>query len=706
MQISLKWIDELVNIETMKLDDFIEKLTLGGFEVEKVVEIEIDYQKQIGIEISATANRSDSLSVQGLSKEIAALFDRPIKKSKYFKEKNKWVQHLSEKTEILKTNSDCSIFVSGIVENVENFDVPNWIKQKLLSSGFVVEHNLSDFQNYILLESGYPFEFYDLDKIYSAVETSDFQLSVRNSLEDQKFLAKNGSNYFLESSVMTVNANNIPISLAGLMQAKAFSLSNTTTKLLIEGSIFNAAKIRQQSRQLSLRTDRSARYEKSLKNTYLLEAFYRLLSLLRISNPNLRWKLHTSQKTLEQPLESIQLRYETIQEILGPTNTSKNTNSKDLSIERINSYLNRLDFQFLYNSAKMSWMVKIPHSRSEDLTREIDLIEEIGRLHGFNNFLTRLPKLKTIGTEDFTYQTRKKITSCLLNLGFNELIHYSLVPPETFGRNDVKIVNPLLSECSSLRSSLLPNLVKTVRENSRQKNLSLEGFEYGHVFSLDHRNKLKEKELIAGIFGGFTKKFAWTDSERPLTWFEAKGKIEQFLTQLNLVTNWQTYSLIDREILFHPYASAELFLTNGEHLGIFGQLHPILANQFNLSPEIYLFEFDLKAIESQLQLNQISFSKSYSLYPKIIKDISLILSRDIKFKEIQEILYLNGTEFLSEINLLDEYKGPSIPADHTSLCVELIFQSDRKTLENKEIETILQNLQSILTYKFNAQMRK
>jgi phenylalanyl-tRNA synthetase beta chain len=144
---------------------------------------------------------------------------------------------------------------------------------------------------------------------------------------------------------------------------------------------------------------------------------------------------------------------------------------------------------------------------------------------------------------------------------------------------------------------------------------------------------------------------------------------------------------------------------NEVNLGVFGQIHPILANQLNLSPEIYLFEFNIEIINSQLQTNPLSLYKSYSLYPRIIKDLSFIVQRDISFKEIKEAIHINGTEFLSEINLLDEYRGQPIPENQTSLCLQLIFQSDKKTLENKEIENIIKKLQKILTQKFQATLR-
>ena len=476
------------------------------------------------------------------------------------------------------------------------------------------------------------------------------------------------------------------------MKVKNLCVQNKTNSILIEGSIFNAAKIRQQSRELGLRTETSARHEKSLKNTYLIESMYRLISLLRIKNPNLRCKLIKFIKAEQQPLKSILLRYNKINEILGPTIKTTKTNIDYISPKLIHSYLERLNFQFSYDDSKLSWQVQVPHLRSDDITREIDLIEEIGRLHGFNNFLTTLPKLKKIGIEDLSYKTRKKITSCLLNLGLNELSHYSLVNQTTFLDNKIKLINPLLSDCANLRSSLLPSLIKTVEENFKQGNSIIEGFEYGHVFSIDKNKNFQEKENIAGIFGGTKTKLSWSGNEIYLSWFEAKGKIEQLLNQLNLSANW-TKSTISSNI-FHPYKTSELYLSGNQKLGIFGQISPILSNQLGIDSEIYIFEFDLEVIQNQIQKNQLAIYKPYVLYPKIYKDISFIIHQDISFNELKKLVYINGTKYLSEIHLLDEYKGDSIPDKHISLCLQLVFQSNEKTLQTKDVEVIVKNLQS------------
>lgn len=319
--------------------------------------------------------------------------------------------------------------------------------------------------------------------------------------------------------------------------------------------------------------------------------------------------------------------------------------------------------------------------------------------------MSQLPQIKTIGQEDSSYQTRKKLISCFTNLGFNELMHYSLVNEKTYMNNETKLVNPLLKDCSNLRASLLPNLIKTVEENLKKSNISIEGFEYGHVFSGNNPEMIQEKESIAGIFGGVNIKSSWADLTESLNWFEAKGKLEQLFEQLNIITYWRSYTPISNTTIFHPYYSAQIYLSNGVSLGIFGQIHPRLAKTINISPNLYLFEFDFTLIQNQLQKNKLSIYHEYSIYPKIVKDLSFIISNDISFNTVKEMLYFNGSQFLIKVNLLDEYRGQSIPENHTSLCLQLIFQSNEKTLQTKEVENIVDYLKLLLVTNFKAKLR-
>lgn len=703
MQIPVNWINELVNIETVDVDYLVEKLTLSGFEVEEVVEIELNNTKTLALEISATANRSDSLSVQGICLEIGALLNKPPKISKYGTSTFDWDSTLKTLSTDNLQQSPCSSFISFTIHNLENLTSPKWLQRKLISSGFVPENNLVDFQNYLILEMGYPFEVYDFHKLQVKSKTKDFKLSLEYSQANELFVATNDSQYQLNDSILLVKANELPISIGGIISNGDVQPDETTTSIVVEASIFNAAKIRQQSRFLGLRTERSSRYEKSLKNSNLIESCYRFISLLRISNPNLSCNLHTISDNQDPKSKEISLRYEKIQQVLGPVRGIKNHNY--VSIESIHNYLERLNFPYIYDETESVWNVQVPYLRSDDIVQEIDLIEEIGRIHGFNNFLTQLPLIKSIGTEDFSYQTRKKLTACLINLGLTELIHYSLVKDYTYTPNKIKLVNPLLKDCSNLRSNLLPSLIGTIQENLKNGNTIMEGFEYGHVFSLSEDSQIIENEHVAGIFGGFKTKSTWSESPANINWFEAKGKIEQLFQKFNFLIYWKPYKPIESKNLFHPYCTAEIYLCNNQRLGVFGQVHPFLAKKLNISSNLYLFEFDFTAIKEHVKENKLTHYQEYSSYPKIVKDLSFIINQTISFQQLQELLYWNGSKYLTEITLLDEYRGKSIPDNCTSLCLQLSFQSNETTLQTKQVEQIVNHLQSLLISKFNVKLR-
>lgn len=702
MQISLKWINELVDIETISLESLIEKLTLGGFEVEEILEIEVDNEKTMALEISTTANRSDSLSIQGIALEMSALLQKPLKKSSSTTIPLDWNPKIPKLAQTDLVSNDCSEFIALTIEHLTNFNSPKWLKQKLLASGTIPENTLVDFQNYILLETGYPIEVYDLEKISTKLETSKFHLTLTHSKENKEFLATNKVKYELDASILVLKANELPISIAGMIPHQHFEYSTTTHSLLVEGSIFNAAKIRQQSRTLGLRTSRSMRYEKSIHSTNLLDPLSRFVQLLRIENPNLICKLHTKHSFSELKPKTLELQYQNVKEILGPIEGKKD---RYISPSTITTSLKRLQFQVDYKEQTNSWNVTIPEFRQNDIEREIDLIEEVGRLYGFNNFLTRLPSLTKLGTEDFAYQIRKKMTVGLISSGLNELIQYSLVPETNYLRNEIHLINPLVKDYASLRSSLLPNLVKAVEENSKKSNHVLEGFEYGHIFTSSKSKTIQEHESIAGIFGGSSIKSNWSESPQCLTWFEAKSKLEELFQKLNLVTYWQFYKPLKEKEIFHPYRTAELYFSDQLKFGIFGQIHPLLAKQLNISTKLYLFELNFELIKEQVHKNKLITYQEYFSYPKIIKDLSFIIHQDISFQDLKTILYVNGSKFLTEINLLDEYRGSSIPSQHISLCLQFVFQSDTQTLKTKRIEKILDHLKLLLVEKFQVVIR-
>ena len=703
MYISLDWINELLGIQKIDLDELIEKLTLGGFEVEEIIEMERNNKKQIVLDISATANRADSLSIKGISKEIKALLNDSSHTSKYSTNQYSITTNIQNTFFKSKNYTNYSTFIGLTIENLTDLTVPNWLKDKLYYSGVEPLDNILDFQNFILLETGYPIEFYDLKKISNKVNNKDFNLTLKYADDKTTFTTVNDSVCQLNSNILVLEANNYPISIAGIISNKEVECDNSTTSLFLEAAIYNSKKIRQESRILGIRTERSARYEKGINDSNLIEAVERLIYLLKLSNPNLICKIHTTSKIEENEIPNIILNYDNIIEILGPILSNDQRKQTYLLPNQISQYLSRLNFEFSFDIKNNSWEVKVPLSRKNDIEREIDLIEEVGRLHGFNNFVTDLPNIERIGNEDFSYQTRKKITNCLINEGFNEIIQYSLVNeelPET-----IKLINPLLIDCSTLRTSLLPNLIETAEENLKQNNSFLQGFEYGHIFLNDSKGSYIEQENLAGLFGGLKSKTQWNEVSTTLSWFEAKGKIEDIFYKLNIPVKWNKYNQKKYKTLLHPYRTAELSLENGTIIGVFGQIHPLIAKNKNLVSELFLFEFNFEILKSEIQSIKLPMYNTYSSYPKIVKDLSFIVDQTISFNQIQKTIFESAPEVLIDLKLLDEYRGNSIPKDQTSLCIQLVFQSNKKTLKTAEIETIVNTLQNLLVSEYNVLVR-
>ena len=706
MRISVQWLNELINLKNVNFDYLVEKLTLGGFEVEETFEIITNNQRDIILDITSTANRSDSLSLKGIAKEVAALLDTEYNIIPYttsFLNSEQQIKKLLEKVNSIQLiENNCSDFFTVAVENVNNHNSPKWLKQKLNSAEIDPLNNLLDFKNYITLETGYPFEFYDLEKIRSKLGTDKFSLNLGYRKNDS-FLAEDNLTYNLTPDILTVQSEKEILSIAGIIPNKEFCYTSQTHLILIEGSIFNSKKVRQTSRALGLRTERSARYEKGLNSNKLIESLWRLLYLLKISNSQIRYKFYSAAKTKEPEKQIIVLSYQTIIQTLGPVKCSKNTANRNLKPEEISIYLSRLDFDFKFNKDAKMWTVSIPIERNNDITRAIDIIEEIGRLHGFNNFVSFLPEISKIGNEDLSYQIRKKLTSCLLSEGFTEVINYSLVSEQN--SKSIKIINPLIKDYANLRFSLLPNLLETLSNNLKQGNLSLEAFEYGHTFFPSKESFATEIEQVAGIFGGIEVKNSWSTNPDTLSWFKAKGKIENIFGKLDLWNYWRTDTVKKYKNIFHPYRSSSLYLAPGIYLGTFGQVNPILANKFNISSKLYLFEFNFEALKNEVKYQKLPIYNDYSTYPKIVKDLSFIIDRKISYERIQTIISSIGTPFLTSNQLLDEYRGKGIPQTQKSLCIQLTFQAKNRTLLSKEIDKIIENIKIILIDQFKIIIR-
>ena len=347
------------------------------------------------------------------------------------------------------------------------------------------------------------------------------------------------------------------------------------------------------------------------------------------------------------------------------------------------------------------WTVTVPAYRYRDLEREIDLIEEIARLYGYDNFCETLPSKTEAGYLPTEQKATREIRSAFRGSGLTELMHYSLVP--TSGENQVVLANPLFVEYSALRTEMLTALLDAFQYNLEQGNGALNGFEVGKIFWKEGES-LKEKEMIAGIIGGDPSTGRWVRSgkEQPLSWFEAKGVLESVFERLNLTVEYKADKSENR---LHPGRTAAVWL-RGKQLGIFGQIHPQLQREKGLPEAIYLFQFDLGLIVNALSQGAgVRRFSAYSTYPAADRDIAFFAPVSVPVADIERSISKAAGGLLESVELFDEYRGVNVPEGQRSLAFRLVYRVNDRTLTDADVEPVQQKVRDALIKNFAVTLR-
>ena len=711
MQISINWLNQLVNSEKININTLSDKLTLAGFEVEDILNLNIFDKDDTVFDIASTANRADTLNMLGFRTEISALLDgiqENINTTLNESIQLEKINYINSGTEFNTTNSfeSCTNLIGTKISNIQVGDSPIWLKRRLLGSGMEPQNNILDIATYVMLEWGQPFHIYDSNKLEKLTNNANLNLSVRNARTDEQFVDINNLKYNLSQTNLVVCVDDTPISLAGIIGSKDTEVDNKTTSIFIEGAIFDSKKVRQSSRAIGLRNESSSRFEKTLNSELLPISYKRLIKLIKVICLDPSVKVSADKYTiyrfasLSTDLKQITLAHSCVNQILGPT---KNGGSEFLTSSEIENCFRKLKFNFSQKqSVEGTWSVDIPSYRINDLFDPIDLIEEIGRIYGFNNFLSILPNPSKIGLISGKEIFKRKLRQSLINLGLKEVVQYSLTDLSD-SKNQVEIINPLLKDYSSLRISLIPSLIKSYTTNIKATGTSLQGFEIGRVFKKTN-NQLKEFEYISGIFSKELYRNNWqlNINDKEFNWFDAKGLLQEVFEKLDLAIEWQLPETEIENDLFQLNRTSELYL-NGEKVGVFSQLHPRVALKNEILLDTFLFELDLNCLSSK-QNKDVVFA-NYFDYPTIVKDIAFSVPVTTTFMSIKETIKKSSGDLLDSISLIDEYKGKQVDEGSKSLTIKLIFKSSQRTLTNTEIDQLVLNINQQLNEDLAAVLR-
>ncbi|NES03044.1 MAG: phenylalanine--tRNA ligase subunit beta [Okeania sp. SIO2F4] len=657
------------------------------------------------LDLTTTANRADALSMIGVAREVASLTGASLR--------------IPDASGILITNQDtqnnlkidiseseaCPIYIGTVITGVKIGPSPEWLKQRLEAAGIRAINNVVDITNYILLEWGQPLHGFDQDKITAITGNESLTIGVRYGKPKESLITLDSQNRTLEAETLVITANDKPVALAGVMGGEETEVDDNTKNLFLEAAIFAPIAIRRSARTQGLRTEASTRFERGVNQAELALACRRAIMLItELAGGNV-----TQQETFSSAgdhltvTREVSLRLDRINEILGPLKRGEGTLYESfLQPEEVEGILTSLGCGLVRTETTEAvvWNVTVPPYRYRDLEREIDLIEEVARLYGYDNFCETLPNKGAAGYLPPEQLALRSLRAAFRGAGLTELMHYSLV--KQGGENQIAIANPLFVEYSALRTELLTGLIDAFQYNLEQGNGVLNGFEIGRLFWKEEE-KFQEAEAIAGIISNGVKSWTRGGKEQPLSWFEAKGILEQVFERLYLRVEYKPNS---ENSLLHPGRTASLWL-QGKYIGVFGQLHPQLRQERELPDEVYVFQLDLAVLVSVMTQGNIVRRKfsGYSTFPPADRDIAFFVPVEVSVNEIKQVISQAAGKLLESIELFDEYRGENVPDGQRSLAFRLVYRVSDRTLTDADVDPVQQKVRDALVDKLKVNLR-
>ncbi|MFT4444640.1 phenylalanine--tRNA ligase subunit beta [Parvimonas sp. G1967] len=624
------------------------------------------------VEFEITPNRPDCLSIVGMSREIAASFNKKLNEINIKDLKN---INNSSLLEINISSDNCKRYSASIIKDVKIEESNRKMQNYLLNSGIRPINNIVDLTNFLMLELGQPLHAFDLDKL-------EGNITIRNAFEGEKVVTLDDIERTLSSDDMLICDDVKPIAIAGVMGLKNSEIDSNTKNILIESAFFTKKAIKLTSKRLGLKSEASIRYEKGLTSEHTVNVLSRFLYLL--------------ERYVDCKIESV---FDVRKEEFIPKIIEFDPNlvKRLLGVEIDNSeILNYLDLLEIKTEVKNNYIYcTIPYFRT-DLSIQEDIVEEIGRLYGFSN-LNPTPILapNTIGKKSKKRILEDKIKNVLLNLGLYEITTYSFIGGNIIGKskmntqNTVKILNPLGEEFSIMRKSLIPNVIDVLAKNLNYKNEDLLVYELGNTFHIVNGNKvpLEKKKLVIGCYGKYD-------------FYYVKDIVVNLLSILNI----ENYEFVKNASIdyFHPGVCADI-IVNGEKIGEIGQISYEVCKNFSIKKKIFVCEIDIEKIRDKSSLVRIY--EPLIKYPAVKRDLAIIVDKNIDSGMIEKIFRDNSNNLLKNVELFDIYTGNQIDEGKKSMAYKLTFQSKDKTLVDEDINTVIDGMLKDLNEKLGAYLR-
>jgi len=638
------------------------------------------------IDVDLTPNRGDCLSIRGLAREVGVLNKAPVT----FVADSEVAATVDDTFSVeLKDAADCPRYVGRVIRNINpQAETPLWMKQKLERSGVRSIDPVVDVTNFILLEQGQPMHAFDLDKLQGGIV-------VRRAEQGEKLTLLDGQEVALNADTLAITDASGPIAMAGIMGGEPTSVTTDTINIFLESAFFNPISIAGRARSYGLHTDSSHRFERGVDWQLQTKAINRATALLLDIVGGEAGPVVETFDSDELPSDrQVFLRQSKVNSMLA----------FEMPPAEIEEILTRLGLGVEKTSTEGEWHISVPSYRF-DIAIEVDLIEELARVYGYNNLPVRTPTASMpIKANDETIVSIHNVRRALTALGYQEAITYSFIEAGLQKQFDdnyeaIALANPISAEMAVMRTSIWPGLVKAVQYNQNRQQSRVRMFESGQRFLPADGDEIIQENVVAGVITGPRDPEGWNAGKEVVDFFDIKGDLESLLSLGGAADEFSF--VVDRHVALHPGQSARIE-RNGKAIGFIGALHPNLVKTLGLSGAVFLFEINQAAL-CQGKLPRYS---EISKFPESRRDLAIIVDESVTFDSIRQVAEKQAGEFIQEVTLFDVYQGQGIETGRKSLAVGLTWQHPSRTLNDEEINNAIDAIVSALASEFSASLRE
>ncbi|MBB6286422.1 MULTISPECIES: phenylalanine--tRNA ligase subunit beta [unclassified Pseudomonas] len=636
------------------------------------------------IEVDLTPNRGDCLSLAGLAREVGALYDAPVTRPVVAAVAA--VHDEVRPIEVLAPNA-CPRYLGRVIRNVDlSKPTPLWMVERLRRADVRSIDAAVDITNYVMLELGQPLHAFDLAEINGGIR-------VRMAEEGEKLVLLDGQEVSLRADTLVIADHSRALAIAGVMGGEHSGVSATTRDVFLESAFFDQIVIAGKARSYGLHTDASHRYERGVDWKLAREAMERATGLLlEITGGEAGPITETVSEQYLPSVAPITLRAKSVEQMLGLV----------IAPAEIEQLLSALGLN-ISAGGEGQWHVEVPSHRF-DISLEVDLIEELARLYGYNRLPVRYPQARLAPQPKAEARAHlPELRRLLVARGYQEAVTYSFIDPKQFelfnpGVEPLLLANPISNDMAAMRSSLWPGLVKALSHNLNRQQDRVRMFESGLRF-VGQLDGLKQEPMLAGVVCGSRLPEGWAQGRDAVDFFDVKADVEAVLGFAGALDDFKFVP--GNHPALHPGQTARIE-RDGRLVGFVGAIHPELSKTLGLDRPVFVFELVLAEVAS----GKMPKFSELSRFPEVRRDLALIADREVAATAVLDVIRENAGEWLTDLRLFDVYQGKGIDPHRKSLAVGLTWQHPSRTLNDDEVNTTTQNILTSLEQRLNATLRK